>query len=150
MKLEILDSYPNKMSSDEIQKVISECIKQATHVTKPDVNVTLGANYYISMIELGQTELNKRIQSGLMNLIEKQNKAAKRASIINWILTCLIIVLALVTLQIGNRTLGFAQSDQKSDEVWQMEQIELLKKQNAELIKLNKNLIEERNTDSIK
>ena len=137
------------MTTEEIREVISECAKRATNVTKPNANVVLGANYYVSMIELGQTELNKRIQTGLLDLIEKQNKANQKTSVVNWILTGLTIVLALITLYIGNRTLEFAESDQRSDEVWQMEQIDLLEKQNTELRKLNENLIESIKTDSI-
>ena len=71
------------MTTEEIREVISECAKRATNVTKPNANVVLGANYYVSMIELGQTELNKRIQTGLLDLIEKQNKANQKTSVVN-------------------------------------------------------------------
>lgn len=138
------------MSNEEIQAVITECAKRATNVTKPNVNVSVGANYYVSMIELGQSELNKRIQSSLLNLIEKQNRENKKSSIINWVLTGLTITLALITLYIGNRSLGFAESDQTSDEIWQTEQIRLLKKQNEELKKLNQNILFLTNADSLK
>ncbi|MEX0997379.1 MAG: hypothetical protein WDZ45_10055 [Flavobacteriaceae bacterium] len=150
MKLEIPNTFPNSMSNEEIQAVITECAKRATNVTKPNVNVSVGANYYVSMIELGQSELNKRIQSSLLNLIEKQNRENKKSSIINWVLTGLTITLALITLYIGNRSLGFAESDQTSDEIWQTEQIRLLKKQNEELKKLNQNILFLTNADSLK
>ncbi|PTX61994.1 hypothetical protein C8N46_10391 [Kordia periserrulae] len=119
MKLEIPSSYPDEMTNDEIQQVISDCAKRTTNVTKPNVNVTLGASYYISMIQLGQSELNKRIQSGLLELIKEQNKKNKKTTFINWTLTGLTIVLALLTIYIGHQSLGFAESDQKSDEIWQ-------------------------------
>ena len=150
MKLEISNSFPKEMTNEEIQEVISECSKRATNVTKPNVNVSLGANYYISMIELGQTELNTRIQSELLNLIARQNESNKKSTLINWVLTGFTIILAFITLYIGNESLGFAESDQNSDEIWQKEQIELLKKQNIQLKKINQNLIEKTKTDSIK
>tara|TARA_R110002051_G_scaffold302034_1_gene370301 strand:- start:61 stop:513 length:453 start_codon:yes stop_codon:yes gene_type:complete len=149
MKLEIPNTFPDGMTDEEIQNVISECAKRATNVTKPNVNVSLGANYYVSMIQLGQSELNNRIQSGLLDLIKKENQQNKKSKFINWVLTGLTIVLALITLYIGNKSLGFAESDQKSDEVWQTEQIELLKKQNQELEQLNEKLTERVKTDSI-
>ncbi|WP_442846117.1 hypothetical protein [Leeuwenhoekiella sp. H156] len=149
MKLEIPNSFPDEMSNEEIQNVISECAKRVTNVTKPNVNVTLGANYYVSMIQMGQSELNNRIQSGLLELIEKENKQNKKATSINWILTGLTIMLALITLNIGNKSLGFAKSDQESDEIWQSQQIELLEKQIQELRQLNEKLIDRIKTDSI-
>ncbi len=137
------------MSNEEIQQVISDCAHRATIVTKPNVNVSLGANYYVSMIELGQSELNNRIQSGLLDLIKKENAQNKKSTFINWLLTGLTIALALITLFIGNKALGFAESDQKSDEIWQTEQIELLEKQNQELKQLNQKITERVKTDSI-
>lgn len=149
MKLEIPNTFPDEMSNEEIQNVISECAKKVTNVTKPNTNVSLGVNYYVSMIQLGQSELNNRIQSGLLDLIEKENKQNKKATSINWILTTLTIVLALITLYIGNKSLAFAESDQKSDEIWQTQQIELLEKQNQELKQLNEKLTEQIKIDSI-
>ncbi|WP_298762037.1 hypothetical protein [uncultured Psychroserpens sp.] len=142
MKLEIPNTFPKEMSIDEIQKVISDCAHKATIVTRPNTNVSLGANYYVSMIQLGQSELNNRIQSGHLELIKKQKKANQKSTVINWVLTALTIALALITLYIGNKSLGYAESDQISDEIWQKEQIILLEKQNAELKKLNQILIE--------
>ena len=150
MKLEIPNTFPDEMTNVEIQNVISECAKRATNVTKPNVNVSLGASYYVSMIQLGQSELNKRIQSGLLDLIKKENLQNKKSTFINWILAGLTITLALLTLYIGNKSLRFAESDQKSDEVWQTEQVQLLKKQNSELKKINTNLIGTIKNDSIK
>jgi hypothetical protein len=150
VKLEIANTFPDKMTNEEIQIVISECAKKATNVTKPNVHVTLGASYYVSMIQLGQSELNNRIQSGLLDLIKKEKTQNKKSIFINWVLTGLTIALALLTLYIGNKSLGFAESDQKSDEVWQTEQIELLNKQNSELKKINTNLIGTIKNDSIK
>ncbi len=43
------------------------------------------------------------------------------------------ILLALITLYIGNESLNFAQSDENSDKKWKSEQIELLKENNIEL-----------------
>ncbi|WP_412560825.1 hypothetical protein [Winogradskyella sp. MIT101101] len=149
MKLEIPNTFPNEMSNEEIQRVISDCAHRATVVTKPNVNVSLGANYYISMIELGQSELNNRIQSGLLNLIEKEKSQNRKHTFINWFLTGLTILLAIITLFIGSKALGFAESDQKSDEIWQAEQIEILKKQNQELKQLNQKLSNQVKTDSI-
>ncbi|WP_397363860.1 hypothetical protein [Olleya sp. R77988] len=149
MKLEIPNTFPKEMSNEEIQQVISDCAHRATIVTKPNVNVSLGANYYVSMIELGQSELNNRIQSGLLDLIKKENAQNKKSTFINWLLTGLTIALALITLFIGNKALGFAESDQKSDEIWQTEQIELLEKQNQELKQLNQKITERVKTDSI-
>lgn len=149
MKLEIPNTFPDEMSNEEIQNVISECAKKVTNVTKPNINVSLGVNYYVSMIQLGQSELNNRIQSGLLDLIEKENKQNKKATSINWILTTLTIVLALITLYIGNKSLAFAESDQKSDEIWQAQQIELLEKQNQELKQLNEKLTEQIKIDLI-
>lgn len=150
MKLEIPNTFPDEMTNIEIQNIISECAKKVTNVTKPNVNVSLGASYYISMIQLGQSELNNRIQSRFLDLIKKENIQNKKSTSINWILTGLTIALALLTLYIGNKSLGFAESDQKSDELWQTEQIELLKKQNLELKKINTNLIGTIKNDSIK
>ena len=150
MKLEIPNTFPDEMTNVEIQNVISECAKRATNVTKPNVNVSLGASYYVSMIQLGQSELNNRIQSGLLDLIKKENLQNKKSTFINWILAGLTITLALLTLYIGNKSLRFAESDQKSDEVWQTEQVQLLKKQNSELKKINTNLIGTIKNDSIK
>ncbi|SDF55782.1 hypothetical protein [Cellulophaga baltica] len=149
MKLEIPNTFPDGMNDEEIQSVISKCAKKVTYVTKPDVNVSLGASYYISMIQLGQSELNNRIQSGLLDLIKNENQENKKSTFINRVLTGLTIALALITLYIGNKSLGFAESDQNSDEIWQTEQIELLKKQNQELEQLNKKLTERVKTDSI-
>lgn len=149
MKLEIPNTFPKEMSNEEIQQVISDCAHRATIVTKPNVNVSLGANYYVSMIELGQSELNNRIQSGLLDLIKKENAQNKKSTFINWLLTGLTIALALITLFIGNKALGFAEFDQKSDEIWQTEQIELLEKQNQELKQLNQKITERVKTDSI-
>ena len=149
MKLEIPNTFPKEMSNEEIQQVISDCAHRATIVTKPNVNVSLGANYYVSMIELGQSELNNRIQSGLLDLIEKENAQNKKSTFINRLLTGLTIALALITLFIGNKALGFAESDQESDEIWQTEQIELLEKQNQEIKRLNQILTERAKTDSI-
>lgn len=149
MKLEIPNTFPDQMTNDDIKKVISECAKGVTNITRPNVNVSLGANYYVSMIQLGQSELNNRIQTGLLELLEKENKQNRKSTFINWILTGLTIALALITLYIGNRSLGFAESDQQSDQIWQSEQINLLKKQNRELNKLNQIFIERMKTDSI-
>ena len=123
--MEIPNTFPSEMTNDEIREIISKCERIVTNVTKPGSNVSLGASYYVSMIELGQTELNKRIQSGLLELIEKQNKSHRKSSIINWVLSALTIILAFTTIFIGSESLKFAKSDQDSDEIWQKEQIEL-------------------------
>mgnify|MGYP000959727159 CR=1 FL=1 len=135
--MEIPNTFPSEMTNDEIREIISKCERIVTNVTKPGSNVSLGASYYVSMIELGQTELNKRIQSGLLELIEKQNKSHRKSSIINWVLSALTIILAFTTIFIGSESLKFAKSDQDSDEIWQKEQIELLRKQNEKLIEMN-------------
>ncbi len=83
MKLEIPNTFPDEMTNEEIQNVISECAKRATNVTKPNVNATLGASYYVSMIQLGQSELNNRIQSGLLDLIKKENHRIKNLLVLS-------------------------------------------------------------------
>lgn len=145
--MEIPNTFPSEMTNDEIKGIISKCERIVTNVTKPGSNVSLGASYYVSLIELGQIELNKRIQSGLLELIEKQNKSNRKSSIINWVLSALTIILAFTTIYIGSESLKFAKSDQDSDEIWQKEQIELLRKQNEQLKEMNQILITK---DSIK
>jgi len=147
--MEIPNSFPSEMTIDEIKEIITKCEKIVTNVTKPGSMVALGASYYVSMIELGQTELNKRIQSGLLDLIEKQNRTNRKSSIINWVLSGLTIVLAFLTIYIGSESLRFAKSNQDSDEIWQKEQIELLRNQNNELKHLNRLLLLKTETDSI-
>lgn len=150
MKLEIPNSFPNDMTTTEIQQMISECANRATSVSKTTSNTSLGANYYISMVALGQSEINKRIQSGHLDLIKKQHKQNKISSVINWILSGLTVFLAILTISLGNKSLGFAESDEKSDEIWQNQQINLLQKQNKELNHLNENLLKLIISDSIK
>lgn len=145
--MEIPNTFPSEMTNDEIKGIISKCERIVTNVTKPGSNVSLGASYYVLLIELGQIELNKRIQSGLLELIEKQNKSNRKSSIINWVLSALTIILAFTTIYIGSESLKFAKSDQDSDEIWQKEQIELLRKQNEQLKEMNQILTTK---DSIK
>lgn len=83
MKLEIPNTFPDEMTNEEIKNVISECAKRSTDVTKPNANVSLGTSYYVSMIQLGQSELNNRIQSGLLDLIKKENTQNKKSIFIN-------------------------------------------------------------------
>ncbi|MAU14151.1 hypothetical protein [Flagellimonas sp.] len=124
MKPKIPDSYPAGLENEEIQKIISDCTQRVSRMTRPNVNVSLGANFFISMIQLGQSELNNRIQSDLLQLIEQQGKETRKTQTINWLLTGLTILLAIITLYIGNKSLGFAESDQLSDEEWRMQQID--------------------------
>ena len=147
--MEIPNSFPCEMTNDEIKDIILKCERIATNVTKPGSNVSLGASYYVSMIELAQTELNKRIQASLLDLIEKQNRTNRKTSIINWVLSGLTIVLAFLTIYIGTESLKFTKSDQNSNEKWQKEQIELLRKQNEELQHINRLLLQKTETDSI-
>jgi len=140
MKPEIPDSYPTGLKNEEIQKIISDCTQRVSRMTRPNVNVSLGANFFISMIQLGQGELNNRIQSDLLQLIELQGKESRKTQTINWVLTGLTILLAIITLYIGSKSLGFAESDQRSDEQWQEQQIKWFKKNHIELKKLNHNL----------
>lgn len=140
MKLQIPDSYPTGLENEEIQKIISDCTRRVSGMTRPNVNTSLGANFFISMIQLGQGELNNRIQSDLLQLIERQGKETKKTKAINWVLTGLTILLAVITLYIGNKSLEFAASDERSDEQWQAQQIEWFKRNNQELKKLNHNL----------
>lgn len=139
MKLEIPDSYPTGLENEEIQIIISDCTQRVSRMTRPNVNVSLGANFFISMIQLGQGELNNRLQSNLLLLLERQGKENRKTQTINWVLTGLTILLAIITLYIGNKSLGFAESDQLSDEEWQAQQIEWFKKNNLELKTLNHN-----------
>jgi hypothetical protein len=147
--MEIPNSFPCEMTNDEIKDIISKCEKIVTNVTKPGSNISLGASYYVSMIELAQTELNKRIQANLLDLIENQNRTNRKTSIINWVLSGLTIILAFLTIYIGTESLRFNKSDKDSNEVWQKEQIELLRNQNEELQHINRLLLQKSETDSI-
>ena len=66
MAHQINEDYPSGMTDDQLLAKIAEINKMVTRVTQPGSNVSLGTNYFISMLELGQYELTKRIQSRLL------------------------------------------------------------------------------------
>ncbi len=131
MKLEIPSSYPNDLTNNEIQKFIEKSYEEVTKYSRS--NAIVGSSYYMSIIQLGQVELNQRIQKA-------QILGNKNAKVINRWLSGVTIVLALVTLYIGTRSLSFAQLDQESDDKWRDSQLEMLRNNNSELMKTNQEL----------
>lgn len=146
--MEIPDSYPDKLSDEELQEIISKCAERSVRATKKNSNYSLGPAFYNSMAELGINEMNKRIQSRLLIELEKQRKNNEKAQLTNRILTVITISLALVTLYIGSQSLKFSEVDMESDTQWQQEQIEQLKQNNEILNSINMKMIKEKN-DSI-
>lgn len=146
--MEIPDNYPDKLSTDKLIEVISSCFEISVKATKKNSNYRLGPAYYNSMAELGQIELNKRIQQDLLDLIEKQRKDNKMSGGINKILAIITIVLAITTIYFGRETLSFAQIDEQSGNKWKAEQIELLKTTNSELKNISKYLMQPENQSS--
>ena len=146
--MEITESYPDKLSDSEVQEIISKCAERTVRATRKGSNYSLGPSFYNSMAELGINELNKRIQGRLLIELEKQRKNNNRAELTNKVLTFITIILAFVTLYIGGKSLEFAESDMKSDGVWQQEQIEQLK-QNNDVLNLILEKLPEVHKDSI-
>ena len=147
--MEIPDNYPDKLSTEKLIEVISSCFEISISATKKDSNYSLGPAYYNSMAELGQIELNKRIQQNLLFVIEKQRKDNKTSGIINKVLSIITIILAITTIYFGQKTLSFAENDEQSDNKWRTEQIKLLKTTNAELKSISEYLkkSEDENTE---
>lgn len=98
MQLQIPDSYPTGLENEEIQKIISDCTLRVSQMTRSQINVSLGVNFFISMSHLGQGELNNSIQSDLLQRIDRQGKETKKTKAINWVLTGLTILLAIITI----------------------------------------------------
>lgn len=147
--MEIQNNYPTELSDQELLEKIKELNKMVTRVTKPGSNYSLGPSYYLSMMQLGQYELTKRIQANLLQEISRQRESNRRVQLINWFLSALTIILAIVTIHFGRESIKYAKSDQESDLEWQREQIFELKNQNSELKKFNLFLEELIQRDSI-
>ena len=60
-QLGISDSYPKDLSNNKILESIKKLSVQATRY-----ETTISTNFCITMIQLGQAELNQRIQSKLL------------------------------------------------------------------------------------
>ena len=138
--MEIPESYPNKLPDNEVLDIISKCAEISVRATKKKSNYSLGPAFYNSMAELGLNEMNKRIQSKLLNELEKQRLNNNRAQLINKILTGITISLAFITLYFGSQSLKFSEADMNSDGVWQQEQIEHLKQNNEILNSISEKL----------
>jgi hypothetical protein len=92
------------------------------------------------MVELGQIEISNRIQNNLFSeigkltneikLLKEDNRASGR---INFALSILTIVLAIITGYLGYITLDYSKSSGVTDGKWKSEQTELLKKNNSVL-----------------
>ncbi len=129
-KLEIPSNYPKGHSDEDIRKIIDDCAIEVSSPSKPGKLTTTGSSYYASIIQLGQTELNQRIQ-------EKSNKSNKMLSIISIALGIITILLAITSIYYGQKQVYFAQTDQTSDHDWRNSQIELLERNIEELEKAN-------------
>lgn len=128
----IPENYPNGCSNEELIDKIKEYQYRVKQLASSEYSV-LGSSYWKDISDLGQNELIRRI-------LEKQVQENRNAKTINYWLNGITIILALITSFVGYQTHQFAQSDLKSDEIWMKRQIDNLKENNTQLLKINENL----------
>lgn len=117
---EIPKNYPAGLSDSDLINLINVYSESATVAGRPS-NYSVGPSYWKEMAELGQNELNNRIQKNLLTeisnlkteitLLKDDNKVSGR---INKWLAIITIALALITGYIGYLSLEatkFANSD---------------------------------------
>ena len=111
--LTIPENYPSELSDSELINLVKECSVKATRAARPNSNVSAGVSYWKEMAELGQNEINLRIQKDFineMNLLKKEiinfKEENNKSSLINRRLTRITIVLAIFTL-LSTLLLGF-------------------------------------------
>lgn len=150
MKIEIPEEYPSQLSNEELLELIKKYSKQATIAGRSEQYVT-GPSYWKEMVELGQLEISNRIQNNLFSeigkltteikLLKEDNKKSGR---INFALSILTIILAIITGYLGYITLDYSKSSGVTDAKWKSDQIELLKKNNSGLESIKNALMNSR------
>jgi hypothetical protein len=112
---EIPKNYPAGLTDNELIELISTYSESATVAGRPST-YSVGPSYWKEMAELGQNELNNRIQKNLLSeisnlkteiiLLKEDNKISGR---INKWLALITIALAIITGYIGYLSLDAAR-----------------------------------------
>jgi len=104
----IPENYPNGLNDSELINLVQKCSVRATRAARPNSNIVAGVSYWKEMAELGQNEINLRIQKNFideMNSLKKEiinfKEENNKSSIINRRLTYVTIILAMLTLSLG-------------------------------------------------
>ncbi len=131
--------YPTELNDEDLLNLIREYSKEATDAGR-STGYSVGPSYYKEMVDIGQSEINNRIQKNLFTQIEKltteisllkeDNKVSSKR---NFWLSIITIALAIITVFLGFLTITDSKNSQGSDTTWKNNQTELLKKNNSEL-----------------
>lgn len=109
------EEYPTGLTDVELIKIIDNCSIQATRAGRPNSGISAGVSYWKEMAELGQNEINNRVQINLLLEInklkdeiilfkvenEKSGRLNKKLNYITIGLAILTGILAIVSLNIS-------------------------------------------------
>ncbi|MGI4750320.1 MAG: hypothetical protein ACRYFB_06780 [Janthinobacterium lividum] len=139
MRNTIPKEYPTELNNEDLLNLIKEYSKEATDAGR-STGYSVGPSYYKEMVDIGQSEINNRIQKNLFTQIEKltteigllkeDNKASSKT---NLRLSIITIVLAILTVCLSFLTITDSNTSQNSETVWRKSLIELFNKNNSEL-----------------
>jgi hypothetical protein len=65
----ISEEYPVGINDSELIEIVKSCSTAATRAARPDSNISAGVSYWKEMAELGQNEINTRVQKNLLTEI---------------------------------------------------------------------------------
>ena len=109
--------YPIKLNDEELLQLITEYSIEATVAGRPS-NYSAGPSYWKEMVDLGQSELNNRVQKNLLHeignlkneikLLKEDNEKSGR---LNKRLNYITIGLALITGIVGYQSLRIAEPE---------------------------------------
>jgi len=104
----IPENYPDELNDSELINLVRKCSVQATRAARPNSNIVTGVSYWKEMAELGQNEINLRIQKEFiseMNLLKKEiinfKEENRKSSKVNKRLNYITVILAILTLLLG-------------------------------------------------